>query len=355
MHEFKKGTAHYGEAFKGIAVSANPDYRGPAAKKKRTIRPEHGEDKRAKSRLLRKLSATPADVRAAALRLAHEILAPMIDKSNSSGEEGDEISWFARNASRISRKGAEEYNRKSALGVLRRMREGKETVQAGNREVKVRLSNYEKFLCDRVHHLLHCLTDLAPEIFEDAHNFIGSLPDELMEPRVRQSVHNTLRSIEGLLRKVSDRGRGSPAGKPYDWDIAVAVVQVAEGFGLHSRRDTAMRNEIDADRESACSIVCEKLRELLLSTSGDFIEPLTESEIELSYERSRREPWFWVAFKLAVLERLKIAREPQLWNGPWDESLLKQLVPGISEHDLKILRCAANANPSSGVQGYSAE
>ena len=370
MREFKKGTERYKEAFKGIAVSANPNYRGPEIKKQRTVTPEHREDKRTKSKPTRKSSATPSEVKSAALQLAQEILVPMFETINWEAmgvkkKLSDDLTVvevtgfiplftdvFTISAAKDEREATEIENRKQAMRALSFMREGKATIWTGKRNAKVRLSSYEKFLCDRIEHLLHSLTDLGPGIFDDACTFIEGLPDELMEPELRKTAYNTLKSIKVLLRKASDKGRGAPTGKAYDSGLAVAVAQVAKGFGLRPRRGTELRGEANADRVSACSIVRQKLEELLLNTPGDFIKPLTEAEVEASYGRGKRNPYFWLQFKHGVLRRLGL--EPlgvhgKPFYGPWDESL-RDLIPfDISEHDLRILKCAVNAE-TLGVQ-----
>jgi hypothetical protein len=367
MRDFKKGTARYKEAFKGIAVSANPNYRGPAIKKTRTVRPEHQADKRSKSKPPRKSSAIPPEVKAAALQLAHEVLVPMFEKPI----EENVIDLFADSFTKKKKEAEEIIYRKRASRALRFMREGKLTRWTGKRNARVRLSgyekflfdrikhllhsltDYEKFLCDRIEHLLHSLTDIGQEIFDDACLFIESLPDELMGLEERKSTYNTLKSIKRLLRKASVKGRGAPTGKVYDLGLAAAVAQVAKGFGLRPRRGTEFRGEANADRVSACSVVREKLEEMLLNTPGDFIKPLTESEVEASYERGKRHPLFSGAFRFGVLERLDLvssAERGQPFHGPWDDSL-RDLIPfDISEHDLRILECAVNANHISGVQ-----
>jgi hypothetical protein len=177
----------------------------------------------------------PQDKRNAALKLAHDILKPMVADG-----------WFGDVLDEQYRRPLTQLRIEDACAAIERLPDS--------------LSHCRQYILDalRFQHW-KCLVELFPEgLSQEARAAVANMKD--LPEDLRKFTDDALTSTE-KARSGKIPGTWSP--KIYHAHIAAAVRLVAVGFDIHEKRNDASRDKEEKARESASTIVTEALNALL--------------------------------------------------------------------------------------------
>jgi hypothetical protein len=225
-------------------------------------------------------NSTPPEIKAAAAKIARDVLAPHI-----------EIFDFKQERERKALLNRSRHAH--AIGSLF-------TIQHSIRGETSANSIEKRHLCDLAINFLRITCD--HEVLDRMGTLVESLDDREMPREVRDYTSAFLKSLKGALYKVSGRGRGHPPGKGYDALIAeaAACMDAIEGFDIPLTRNAGDRRSSDdagSDKASRCSIIRDVLADLGID--------MTESAVTESCLRGRKET---LLSRRLILEAIQILR-----------------------------------------------
>jgi hypothetical protein len=216
-----------------------------------------------------KRSPLPPEVKTSALQLAHDILAPMVADG-----------WFSCAFDERYKHEVARYNADDARRRLATLINPSDPHDAGFCEIAQYALGFQ---------LLRNFAERDPSVFKDTQEFIRRRSGPDLPSELKEFVCAVLKSAEVAVSEAT-KIQGEWTRRVYDIHLAAAVKLIEEGFGIkptrHRTNHRRLWTDKETSRESASTIVWEKLSELLHAQHKLTPTPLlSEGQVEGSYGR----------------------------------------------------------------------